>query len=61
MPLLEEPVLRSDGKSWCEVRQWPGGRWTGTCPGFDYRKTCKHIDKVRKKAAAVVEPDPGLL
>ena len=48
LPAIRVP--RSDGVSFCVVRQLPGGQWTGTCPDFEYRhRPCKHINKVRDR------------
>jgi len=48
-PLLTVQVDSSDGVTSYLVRCLPGGTWTCTCPGFEYRGNCRHVRQVRSR------------
>lgn len=47
MPIIAE-VKSSKSNIIYDVKLWPNKKATCTCPGFAFRKNCKHINKVKE-------------
>ena len=46
--LISETVMSSSGKGSYLV-EFDGMYWNCTCPGFGFRQTCRHLEKIKEK------------